>query len=332
MTWDLHADAAKISSASPAIKTFAQHVADILQPVTPPPANTYSDFVGTVSADPGLAGQKGVGNVRIDIGFLTRTKIDAAPSVKVVPIACYNPWTDLRPSGTGDHYAPDTTARRVTWSQRMMDKIQGVYTTPPAAIEVWNEPWLSGFWNAGPNASAFLDLVVQFSTVCWARPGYEHCTVLVSSDSGWGGWCDKLIAADAAKALNDPRFQPTVHPYCNNQPPTNTPTKDYGFQRYTFTYDAWKAHGHPSPLVWLTEFGWVSNTPGSSPVGSEGPAVSEQQQADYTVSAYKIAHDSGKVAKAYAYMLSPNQSWSYNWLRPDNSDKPVVAAVRALTA
>ena len=36
MTWDLHADAAAISNASPAIKTFAQHVADILQPVTPP--------------------------------------------------------------------------------------------------------------------------------------------------------------------------------------------------------------------------------------------------------------------------------------------------------
>ena len=128
---------------------------------------------------------------------------------------------------------------------------------------------------------------------------------------------------------------PTAHPYCNDRSPdshssTTQAQKEYDCDRYKFTYAIWKAHGAADPKVWLTEFGWVSNTPGSSPIGSEGPAVSEQVQAQYTVEMYKDALASGMVAKAYSYMLSPNQPWSYNWLRPDNSEKPVLPAVRTL--
>lgn len=305
---------------------------DVPPPPPPPPTtSTYKDVVGTVSSDLVLAKQHGITEVRIDIGFLTKTKVDAA-GINVIPIACYNPWSDLRPAGTGDHYAPDTTARRIEWSNRQMTKIKGVFTIPPKVIEVWNEPWLNQFWNAGPNANDFLDLVRQFSKVCWATPGYENTIILVAADTGWGGWNTHLLAFDTDKLLTDPRFAPTAHTYCNNQAPTATPTRDYGFQRWRFTYEDWKAHGHPHPEVYITEFGWVSNTPGSSPIGSEGPAVTEQQQSDYTVQAYEIGHTSGMVAKMYSYMLSPNQPWSYNWLRPDNSEKPVMPAVRQLIA
>jgi hypothetical protein len=317
-------------------------VADSAPPPPPPPPppsqpNSYSSLIGVVGADPTLVAQKGIKNDRIDEGFLTRAKVDAATAagVQVVPIAAYNPWSDLRPANTGDHYAPDTTARRVAWSQREMSDIVSKFSTPPVAIEVWNEPWLQGFWNQGPNPADFLDLVRQFSKVAWATPGYANVKILVSCDSGWGGWCDKLVAADTAGLLNDPRMAPTAHPYCNDRSPdshssTTQAQKDYDCDRYKFTYTIWKAHGAADPKVWLTEFGWVSNTPGSSPIGSEGPAVSEQLQAQYTVAMYKNALASGMVAKAYSYMLSPNQPWSYNWLRPDNSEKPVLPAVRAL--
>ena len=315
-------------------------VADTPSPPPPPPPaqpNSYSSLVGVVGADPTLVAQKGIKNDRIDEGFLTKAKVDAATAagVQIVPIAAYNPWSDLRPANTGDHYAPDTTARRVTWSQREMADIVSKFSTPPIAIEVWNEPWLQGFWNQGPNPADFLDLVRQFSKVAWATPGYQNVKILVSCDSGWNGWCDKLVAADTAGLLNDPRMAPTAHPYCNDRSPdshssTTQAQKEYDCDRYKFTYAIWKAHGAADPKVWLTEFGWVSNTPGSSPIGSEGPAVSEQVQAQYTVEMYKDALASGMVAKAYSYMLSPNQPWSYNWLRPDNSEKPVLPAVRTL--
>ena len=37
---------------------------------------------------------------------------------------------------------------------------------------------------------------------------------------------------------------------------------------------------------------------------------------------------SGMVAAAYSYTFQSNLSWNYNWLRPDNSDKPIVSAVK----
>jgi len=300
---------------------------------------SYTTFVGSQGPDLQLAASKGIHNVRTDIYNLTKAKVDAARAAgiqTIIPIADYNPYTDLRPAGTSDHYAPATTAQRITWSQRMMQTIVGDFSTPPQAIEIWNEPWGPGFWSQGPNAADYLDMVHQFSLVAWATPGYANMKLLVSCDPGWGGWCDQLIAADTNNYLNDPRMAPTVHPYCNDRSPdfhssTTQAQKDYDCDRYKFTYNIWKAHGAADPKVWLTEFGWVSLTPGSKAIGSEGPGVSEQTQSDYTVKMYKNALASGQVAEANAYMLSAcSEIWSYNWIRPDCTDKPVIAAVKSL--
>jgi hypothetical protein len=304
----------------------------------PPPSTTYKNFVGVVGPNLPLIVSNGVYNDRFDIGGLSKASLDTARAAgeSVIPLIAYNPYSDLRPAGTGDHYAPDTTARRITWSQRMMQTVTSIYSTPPEALEVWNEPWGPGFWSQGPNAAQYLDLVHQFSLVAWQTPGYANMKILVSCDPGYGGWCDQLIAADTNKYLNDPRMFPTVHPYCNDRSPdyhsgTTQNQKDYDCDRYKFTYNIWKAHGAADPKVWVTEFGWVSLTPGSKAIGNEGPGVSEQTQSDYTVKFYKNAMASGQVAKAYSYMLSNcSEIWSYNWIRPDCTEKPVVPAVKNL--
>ena len=307
-------------------------------PPPPPPSTTFKNFVGVVGPNLSLISSKGVYNDRIDIGDLSKASLDAARAAgeSVIPIIAYNPYSDLRPAGTSDHYAPPTTAQRITWAQREMQTVTSIYSTPPEALEVWNEPWSAGFWSQGPNAAQYLDMVHQFSLVAWATPGYSNMKILVSCDSGWGGWCDNLIAADTNMYLNDPRMFPTAHPYCNDRSPdyhssTTQAQKDYDCDRYKFTYNIWKAHGAADPKVWVTEFGWVSLTPGSKAIGNEGPGVSEQTQSDYTVEFYKNALASGQVAKAYSYMLSNcSEIWSYNWIRPDCTDKPVISAVRSL--
>jgi hypothetical protein len=78
--------------------------------------------------------------------------------------------------------------------------------------------------------------------------------------------------------------------------------------------------------VWITEFGWESNTPGG--VARYG-AVSESAQSDWTVQSLQIFRASGMVAAAYIYMFTDNDKWSYNMLRPDKTDKPVVSKVRS---
>lgn len=56
--------------------------------------------------------------------------------------------------------------------------------------------------------------------------------------------------------------------------------------------------------------------------------MSESLQATYTIEALEIFRTSGMVATAFSYMYDSNQLWNYNWLRPDNSAKPIVEAVR----
>jgi hypothetical protein len=68
----------------------------------------------------------------------------------------------------------------------------------------------------------------------------------------------------------------------------------------------------------VTEYGW------------ESEVVGEQSQADYTTEALGIFQSSGIVAAAYAFFYAARDPWSYNWLRPDNSSKPVVASVEGL--
>jgi hypothetical protein len=50
------------------------------------------------------------------------------------------------------------------------------------------------------------------------------------------------------------------------------------------------------------------------------------------VDAFRAFYDSGKVAKAFAFMFNHDDPWNYNWLRPDNGQKPVTGAVQSLIA
>jgi hypothetical protein len=94
----------------------------------------------------------------------------------------------------------------------------------------------------------------------------------------------------------------------------------WDLDRFKCAYADFKAHGHPNPQVWVTEYGWESDV------------VGEQHQADYVTQALSIFRNSGQVAAACAFFFMTSNTLSYNWLRPDNSAKPVVAAVRALVS
>jgi hypothetical protein len=142
-----------------------------------------------------------------------------------------------------------------------------------------------------------------------------------------------LLAADTTGFLNDPRILPTVHAYVEGRTPQAVTGSGctYDLDRFECAYEDFKAHGHPSPRVWITEFGWESNT--AAPGYSAFSAVSEDQQATYTIAALEQFRSSQMVAGAFAFMLKTNDNWNFNLLRPDNSEKPVVASLRSyLTA
>lgn len=290
-------------------------------PPPPPPPSGWGDFFGLCAyrdEDASTIASLGVKHVRMDRPSAARIEAWRAKGVEVLPIACYNPWSDLR-SGTTDKYPPDTDARRAEWAKRMVFTWFGM-ADPPDVCEVWNEPWLTGFWQPAPNAGDYLKLVKAFCAEAWAK--WPNLLVLVSADSvGDDGYFrQNLLAADSTGFLNDPRIRPTTHNYVEGRTPTQVTSQPcwWDLDRFKCAYNDFKTHGHPNPKVWVTEMGWESDK------------VGEQKQADYHVQALGILRNSGMVEKAYSFFLKTNDGWSYNWLRGDNSQKPVCAAVKGL--
>lgn len=271
----------------------------------------------------------GIRHVRVDHPNAAMIEYARMFRVEVLPVAMGS-TPDL--SGSNDAKAPPLPHNYAEWSRRMIDRLRGT-VKPPARIEVWNEPWHRGFWGGEPNPVAYLQLVKAFAAQAWAV--WPGVVLLVSADSGMSEYPTfrrDLLAADSTGFLNDPRILPTVHTYVETRPPTAVTGNacTYDLNRFDCAFQAFKAHGHPDPRVWITEFGWESNTgaPGYSHFG----AVSEAEQANYTIQALELFRSSNMVAGAFAFMMKENDNWNYNLLRPDNSDKPVVASLRQYLA
>jgi hypothetical protein len=286
----------------------------------------WSSFVGVDAyrtSDFAQIAASGVTRVRADRPSATDFAAAASNGVDVLPIADYEPWPDLN-GGKSDKYPP-LPANYKTWADRMLALWQSL-SKPPIAIEVWNEPWLTTFWQPTPDPVAYYNLVRVFATEAWKI--WPTVKILVSADTvgstnttGTNLWRQYLLAADKDGFFNDPRILPTTHNYVEGRTPTTVTTKPcyWDLDRFKCAYNDFKAHGHPDPKVWVTEYGWESGV------------VGEQNQASYVTQALSIFKNSGMVAASYSYFFKSNETLSYNWLRPDNSAKPVIAAVKSLT-
>jgi hypothetical protein len=287
----------------------------------------WSGFVGNDAYHTGNFDQiaaMGVTRVRMDNPSASTITTAASYGIDVLPIADYEPWPDLN-GGQGDKYPPFPQYYQ-TWSDRMIAQWTSL-PTPPVAIEVWNEPWMTSFWQPTPDPTAYYNLVKVFATEAWKV--WPNVKILVSADtvgntntSGTIYWRQYLLAADTTGFLNDPRIQPTTHNYVQDRSPTAVTSQPcwWDLDRFKCAYNDFKAHGNPNPQVWVTEFGWESGV------------VGEQNQATYTTQAFNIFKNSGMVAAAYSFLYMANNSWDYNWLRPDNSAKPIIPAVEAMIA
>jgi hypothetical protein len=295
-----------------------------------PPSTTYADFTGVcayVKDDFPALQAIGIQNARFDHPTADLITTARTYGIEILPIVDYG-FTDL--SGQSSDKYPPLPENRATWAKRMVDTYRTMQNPPPV-IEVWNEPWNTGFWPPTPDAAAYLELVKAFAKEAWAVWPKE--TLLVSADEGEKGYAfrTKLLDADADGFLNDPRILPTTHNYVEARTPTQVTSQpcSYDLNRFDCAWNDFNAHGHPNPQVWITEFGWESSTSGGT---DQVTPVSEALQAQNTIDALGIFRKSGHVAKAFAFLFHRNDPWNYNWLRPDNSQKPICQSVKSLIA
>jgi hypothetical protein len=288
-------------------------------------SSSYGDLAGLdayKTGDFATIAALGIKRVRMDNPSASTITTAASYGITVLPIADYEPWPDLN-GGLGDKYPP-LPQYYTTWADRMIAQWKPL-PNPPEAIEVWNEPWLTSFWKPTPDPVAYLNLVKTFATEAWKV--WPNVKILVSADSvgstntfGDVLWRSHLLAADTTGFLSDPRVQPTTHNYVEGRTPTTVTSQPcwWDLNRFQCAYNDFKAHGNPDPQVWVTEYGWESGV------------VGETNQASYTTQALQIFQSSGMVAHAYCFFLKTGDTWDYNWLRSDGTQKPVAAAVQQL--
>jgi len=319
---------AMIASARPGAYEQANYPPVIPPPPPPPPPSSgIDDYKGIcLYRDEDFAkaaSLAGIKHARCDWPSAARVQAAKAAGIELLPIADYS-----RDSGDGHHAPADFNA----WADKVVAAALGDWQHP-RAVEVWNEPWGSGFWT-NPDPVAYYRLVATLAPKLWAA--LPDCLIVVAADAtgsknvtGTDKWRTPMLAADTAKLLTDPRIRPATHNYCDARPPeahTSSPDS-WDFDRYQGAHRDFLAHGHPTGMVWNTEYGWQA---GAGTALIPYTPVTEQQQADYIVRAIKMMQSSGIVERSYAFHFKTNDAWNYNWLRTDNTPKPVCAAVKAL--
>jgi hypothetical protein len=218
---------------------------------------------------------------------------------------------------------------------------------PLAAIEIWNEPWLWGFWKPQPDVAAYAALVRAAAPAIKAvQPGIK---VLVSGDLQLGysdgrdytngtnrnweyGFLAQLLKQNFASGSVDAY---SVHPYCQGFGPYQTNIQGFAdqtfaqqwlYQKLMLTRDMVTTAGQYKPL-WSTEFGWSTNGD-----------VTEATQATYLHDAVKRAVEEwgGFVQHSFVYVLEKphngDRDGAYGLFHDDMTPKPAWTALQTLIA
>jgi polysaccharide biosynthesis protein PslG len=225
-----------------------------------------------------------------------------------------NPNTPPHDSGEYASFIQDMAAR---------------YAGRVAGWEVWNEPNHPRFWNPTPDPAGYARLLkAAYPAVKAGDPG---ATVV------FGGiahndyeYLEDVYAADPD--IGDSFDVMATHPYtAGGQSPAVVDRTETGrmtstsFLAFEEVHDVMLAHGDDRP-IWLTEFGWSTNSDVSHPLGG----VTEDVQASHLGLAFELLEESAYVEVAVVYNFR-NNFWAGdadNWedqlglLRTDFSPKP----------
>lgn len=237
--------------------------------------------------------------------------------------------------------------------------LAGRYRGQVAAYELWNEANLRREWNGEPLSAA--NCVVLIRAGAQGVSSADPMAIIVSGAPAPTGINDGVDAIDdrqflrqmLAAGLADVVDAIGAHPYGWANPPDSTfaspdpaaPTHnnhpsfffwDTLWDYYTILTEA----NHPEKQVWATEFGWGSfeNLGDKPPAGAEFmSAVSEWQQAAYTLRAYELAHQWRWVGPLFLWNLNfapllgndfPESG--YSLLGRDGEPRPVYSALETM--
>ena len=240
-----------------------------------------------------------------------------------------------------------------------MSFLAGRYRRTVAAYELWNEPNLRREWNGSPLNAA--DLVKLIRLGAAAVRAADPLAIVVSGAPAATGINDRVTAIDdrvylremLAAGVADVVDAIGAHPYGWANPPDSSAAapdpaapshndhpsffyRDTLWDYFTILREA----GRSEMQVWVTEFGWGSfeGLDATPPADAEYmSAVSEWQQATYTLRAFELAHTWRWVGPLFLWNLNfapllgtDFGESGYSLLRPDGSPRPVYLALQTM--
>ncbi len=242
--------------------------------------------------------------------------------------------------------------------QSFMAYLAGRYQGRVTAYELWNEPNLQREWNGVPLSAVDFSRLIQIGAMGVRM--FDPEAILISGAPATTGINDgvhaiddriyfrQLIDTGAAVFVN--AFG--VHPYGWANPPdsradspnpavpSHNDHPSFFFQDTLLDYASILNEFSIEKPLWVTEFGWGSFEGFNSPL-PEGAdfmaAVSEWQQAVYTLRAYQLADGWTWVGPMILWnlnfgpLLGDQFSESgYSMLRPDGTPRPLYNALKEM--
>jgi hypothetical protein len=240
---------------------------------------------------------------------------------------------------------------------RFMGQLATRYKGRVAAYELWNEPNLGREWRGDTlDPARFVALVAQGAAAVRAA---DPDAVIISGAPAVTGINDGVEATDDRVFLRGMYAAGIAqwvdgigaHPYGFANPPDESwqdaehVASSHNEHSSFFFYDTLEdyhaimlEYGDADRQIWVTEFGWpsVENMGEMDTMGWEyGREVSEEQQAEYIVRAYRMGEERPWVGRMFLWNLNIAPIWgegnptsAYSLLRPDESYRPAYIALR----
>jgi hypothetical protein len=172
------------------------------------------------------------------------------------------------------------------------------------AVEIWNEPDTSRFWEPAPDPRAYAALLR--SAYAGVKAGAPEMKVVFGGTSG----NDYAFISEAYAGGARGHFDiMATHPYTGSGSPDVTwrdgagRPSEWAFTSYREIRSLMLAHGDDKP-IWFTEFGWATATQGWS-------TVTPEVQAAYLTRAFEILRQDPYVGVAFWYNLR-NNYWDHD--------------------
>ena len=249
--------------------------------------------------------------------FDQAVEVERAHGVTILGKLVYgSPWDNTAPSGTpaatATQYPPANIQDYVDYAVATVHR----YKDRVHYWEIWNEENLSGFWMPTPNVARYTQLLK--ATYAAIKAEDPTATVVLGGlstgpDASYlqgirdnGGWGSFDVLA--------------IHSYVSGTPDGSA------FERWIAAAKNIVASYGVKP-IWITEFGWSSNTAGSG--------VSTANQNQYLMRAYEIASSAGVAGNFWFELANRGNNTadvSQNWgiLNNDLSTKPAYGGFQCV--